>query len=84
MISDPQARQRSLPNPSSPPALFPCLTLWLQGTVGKQPMGDVVTAVKRLTLIEALTRSAGNISGASELLGISRQGVQHLCRPGRP
>lgn len=78
MISDPPLRQRSLPSHSSAPTLFQCLTLWVQGAVGKQPMGDVVTAVKRLMLIEALTRSAGNISGASELLGISRQGVQQM------
>lgn len=56
----------------------PWLSEVVKGAVGKHNICDLITTVKRLMLVEALTRSAGNISVASQLLGISRQGVQQM------
>ena len=62
------------------PAAAPSLSELARRAVGKHNLVDLVTSLKRSMLIEALTRSSGNIAVASELLGISRQAVQQMIQ----
>jgi transcriptional regulator with GAF, ATPase, and Fis domain len=46
--------------------------------VGRQPMQDFQSHVRRTMLEQALTRANGNLSRAAKMLGITRQGVQQM------
>lgn len=46
--------------------------------VGRQPMQDFQSQVRRTMLEQALTRAHGNLSRAAKMLGITRQGVQQM------
>ena len=46
--------------------------------VGRQPMQDFQSQVRRTMLEQALTRANGNLSRAAKMLGITRQGVQQM------
>jgi transcriptional regulator with GAF, ATPase, and Fis domain len=46
--------------------------------VGRQPMQDFQSKVRRTMLEQALVRANGNLSRAAKMLGITRQGVQQM------
>ncbi len=46
--------------------------------VGRQPMQDFQSQVRRTMLEQALIRANGNLSRAAKMLGITRQGVQQM------
>lgn len=50
--------------------------------VGTWPMPDVLDAVRRSMVFEALARSSGNKAQAAVLLGISRQHLQNILSRG--
>jgi DNA-binding NtrC family response regulator len=50
--------------------------------VGEWPMPDVLDAVRRSMVFEALARSQGNKAQAALLLGISRQHLQNILSRG--
>ncbi len=51
--------------------------------VGTWPMPDVLDAVRRAMVFEALARSGGNKAQAAQLLGISRQHLQKILSRGK-
>jgi two-component system, response regulator RegA len=51
--------------------------------VGDWPMPDVLDAVRRSMVFEALARTGGNKAQAAQLLGISRQNLQHILSRGQ-
>ncbi len=51
--------------------------------VGDWPMPDVLDAVRRSMVFEALARSHGNKSQAAALLGVSRQNLQKILSRGK-
>lgn len=51
--------------------------------VGTQDMPDVLDAVRRSMVFEALARTHGNKAQAAALLGISRQNLQKILARGR-
>lgn len=51
--------------------------------VGDWPMPDVLDAVRRSMVFEALARSQGNKAQAALLLGISRQHLQNILSRGK-
>jgi len=51
--------------------------------VGDWPMPDVLDAVRRSMVFEALARSQGNKSQAAALLGVSRQNLQKILSRGK-
>jgi DNA-binding NtrC family response regulator len=51
--------------------------------VGDWPMPDVLDSVRRSMVFEALARTQGNKAHAAQLLGISRQNLQHILSRGK-
>jgi DNA-binding NtrC family response regulator len=51
--------------------------------VGDWPMPEVLDAVRRSMVFEALARSRGNKARAAQLLGISRQNLQNILARGK-
>ena len=51
--------------------------------VGAWPMPEVLDAVRRAMVYEALAKTAGNKAQAAQLLGISRQHLQKILARGR-
>jgi DNA-binding protein Fis len=52
----------------------------VRAKVGETDVAALSDAIKEIMLSEAIERSNGNLSRASTLLGISRQGVQQMLQ----
>src|SRR5690606_18920753 len=52
----------------------------VRAKVGETDLVALSDAIKEIMLSEAIERSGGNLSRASTLLGISRQGVQQMLQ----
>lgn len=52
----------------------------IRSSVGKIPIKDLEANVRRAMVSEALVRSRGSVRGAAQLLGISRQLLQHILK----
>ncbi len=50
-----------------------CLRRVISQAVGRQPMQDFQSKVRRTMLEQALVRANGNLSRAAKMLGITRQ-----------
>lgn len=59
------------------------LDLVVRRIVGDWAMPDVLDAVRRTMVFEALARTQGNKAQAAQLLGISRQNLQNILTRGR-
>lgn len=59
------------------------LALDVAKLVGRRPMPDVLYDAELTMTVEALVKTGGNITKAAEILGISRQQLQHLIRARR-
>ena len=52
----------------------------IRSFVGKMPIKDLEAGVRRAMVSEALVRSGGSVRAAAQLLGISRQLLQHILK----
>jgi two-component system response regulator RegA len=60
----------------------PRIAPFVRGMVGHAPITEVENEVRAIMVDEALARARGSRRGASKLLSISRQMLQHILRKG--
>ncbi len=58
----------------------PKLDALVAASVGRMPMRELQTEVRRVMVEQALARAEGSRSGAARLLSVSRQAVQQMVR----
>lgn len=58
----------------------PKLDALVAASVGRMPMRELQTEVRRVMVDQALARAGGSRSGAARLLSVSRQAVQQMVR----
>lgn len=63
---------------ATPPELDP----HLRATVGRRPMDEVESDVRKVMVVEALAQARGSRRAAARLLSVSRQLLQHIVRRG--
>jgi two-component system, response regulator RegA len=61
-------------------AVLPDVNPSLRAVVGRIPLEELETTVRRTVVHEALAQSGGSVNGAARLLGISRQRLQYIIR----
>ncbi|MEY4512980.1 MAG: hypothetical protein RLZZ450_5102, partial [Pseudomonadota bacterium] len=58
----------------------PKLDALVAASVGRTPMRELQTEVRRVMVEQALAKAEGSRSGAARLLSVSRQAVQQMVR----